>query len=225
MTKLQQTKANTSTSQVNLHQVFEQVRDYEVNKKLWEQFAGMEEIIIPTVMQIMGYTNRFQVPIPHKIFVSAGPQPGSTALELVQYLHQLTGQQPVATKVRRNNAKYKVREGMPAGAQVSLTGRAMRNFHYLLLASLADFRDLKALPETMINFTRNSCQLNVGFEHIGFFKQMPYLGTGRKVRITLTIVSKLGTKTKQDIKAWQLVLYLLGYPMKQAIDGKIGGEK
>ena len=79
-----------------------------------------------------GYTTPMQVPKLEKIVVNMGVGEAvhnSKALEdAIEELTVITGQKPIATKARKSIANFKLREGMPIGAKVTLRGERMYEF-------------------------------------------------------------------------------------------------
>jgi large subunit ribosomal protein L5 len=88
--------------------------------------------IIPALMKEFGYTNVMQSPRLNKIVVNIGlgeALQNSKAIEAATGdLAIMTGQKPVVTKARKSIATFKLREGMPIGAMVTLRGNRMWDF-------------------------------------------------------------------------------------------------
>lgn len=88
--------------------------------------------IVPAMMKEFGYKNVMQVPRLVKISVNIGlgeALQNSRAIEAATGdLAIVTGQKPVVTKARRSIAVFKLREGMPIGAMVTLRGNRMWDF-------------------------------------------------------------------------------------------------
>jgi len=78
------------------------------------------------------YTTPMQVPKLEKIVVNMGVGEAvhnSKALEdAIEELTVITGQKPIATKAKKSIANFKLREGMPIGAKVTLRGERMYEF-------------------------------------------------------------------------------------------------
>jgi large subunit ribosomal protein L5 len=94
--------------------------------------ARYEQETVPALMKEFGYSNVMQVPRLVKIAVNIGlgeALQNSKAIEAATGdLTIITGQKPVVTKARKSIATYKLREGMPIGAMVTLRGRRMWDF-------------------------------------------------------------------------------------------------
>jgi large subunit ribosomal protein L5 len=91
-----------------------------------------QEEIVPALMKEFSYSNVMQVPRLTKIAVNIGlgeALQNSKAIEAATGdLATITGQKPVVTKARQSIAVYKLREGMPIGAMVTLRGNRMWDF-------------------------------------------------------------------------------------------------
>lgn len=91
-----------------------------------------QQEIVPAMMREFNYQNVNQVPRLSKIAVNIGlgeALQNSKAIEAATGdLATITGQKPVVTKARKSIAIYKLREGMPIGAMVTLRGNRMWDF-------------------------------------------------------------------------------------------------
>lgn len=105
--------------------------------------------VLPGLVKTRGYGNVMQVPRMVKIVVNMGVN--STVEKdvfksLVEDLAKITGQHPQIRKARMSISNFKLREGMPVGARVTLRGRRMYEFFDRLvntvLPRLRDFRGL-----------------------------------------------------------------------------------
>jgi large subunit ribosomal protein L5 len=90
------------------------------------------EQVVPTLQKELGYSNVMQVPRLQKIVVNIGlgeAIQNAKALDAaVQDLTIITGQKPIVTRARKSIAAFKLREGMPIGAKVTLRGDRMWDF-------------------------------------------------------------------------------------------------
>jgi large subunit ribosomal protein L5 len=105
--------------------------------------------ILPQLQKELGFENAMQVPRIEKIVLNTGVGTGKDkdALdEAVQMLATITGQRPVVTKARKSISNFKLREGMPVGASVTLRGELMYNFLNrlinIVLPRVRDFRGI-----------------------------------------------------------------------------------
>jgi large subunit ribosomal protein L5 len=110
------------------------------------------EEIVPALTQEFGFTNPHQVPGLVKVVVNTGVGEAakeSKAIEgAVEDLMLITGQKPVVTKARKSIAQFKLREGMPIGAHVTLRGnRAWEFVDRLVNLALPRIRDFRGLSD------------------------------------------------------------------------------
>lgn len=105
----------------------------EIRAKLKEEFA---------------YKNDMQIPKMSKIVLNMGVGEAShnskLAESIVNQLTKIAGQKALSTKAKKSIASYKLREGMPVGAMVTLRGERMYDFFQKLvcvvLPRIRDFR-------------------------------------------------------------------------------------
>jgi large subunit ribosomal protein L5 len=106
--------------------------------------------LVPALQSELGLANVMQVPSLDKIVVNMGIGDAVKDTRLldaaVDDLTTITGQKPVVTKARKSIAGFKLREGMPIGAKVTLRGDRMWEFYdrlvSLALPRIRDFRGM-----------------------------------------------------------------------------------
>jgi large subunit ribosomal protein L5 len=108
------------------------------------------EEILPALHQQFGYGNVMQVPGLTKIVVNMGVGEAARDSKLIEGavrdLTVITGQKPQVTRARKSIAQFKLREGMPIGAHVTLRGDRMWEFaDRLLTLALPRIRDFRGL--------------------------------------------------------------------------------
>ena len=108
-----------------------------------------DELVAPLKDQL-GFTNVMQVPRLEKIVVNMGVgdaiKDGRMLDAALADLTTITGQKPVITKARKSIAGFKLREGMPIGAKVTLRGdRAWEFMDRLVSLALPRIRDFRGL--------------------------------------------------------------------------------
>ena len=104
--------------------------------------------VIPALMKRFGYTNAMQVPRLNKIVVNMGLGEAVANPKLVDAavieLTSIAGQKPVVTKAKKAIATFKLREGMPIGAMVTLRRERMWDFmDRLVTLGLPRVRDFR----------------------------------------------------------------------------------
>ena len=100
--------------------------------------ARYREEIVPALREEFGFANVMQVPGLTKIVVNMGVGEAARDSKLIEGairdLAAITGQKPQVTKARKSIAQFKLREGMPIGAHVTLRGDRMWEFLDRLLS-------------------------------------------------------------------------------------------
>ncbi|MDA0379355.1 MAG: 50S ribosomal protein L5 [Bacteroidetes bacterium] len=111
-----------------------------------------QEEIVPELMKQFQYDNVMQVPRLLKISVNKGVGEAATNKKVmddaVEELRIITGQHPVIRKARKAVSNFKIREGMPIGASVTLRGERMYEFlDRLITLALPRVRDFRGIPD------------------------------------------------------------------------------
>ena len=115
--------------------------------RLKERYASE---IAPALMSKFGYKSVMQIPKLDKVVINCGcgeARDNPKILEaVVGDLAKITGQKPVITKARKSIANFKLREGMPIGAKVTLRGDKMWEFlDRLFNVALPRVRDFQGI--------------------------------------------------------------------------------
>ena len=111
-----------------------------------------QDEVAPALMQKFGYKSTMQIPRLDKIVVNVGcseARENAKVLDaVVNDLTTITGQKAVITKAKKSVANFKLREGMPIGAKVTLRGNKMWEFldrlFNVALPRVRDFRGISA---------------------------------------------------------------------------------
>ena len=111
-----------------------------------------QDEVAPALMQKFGYKSTMQIPRLEKIVVNVGcseARENAKVLDaVVNDLTTITGQKAVITKAKKSVANFKLREGMPIGAKVTLRGSKMWEFldrlFNVALPRVRDFRGISA---------------------------------------------------------------------------------
>jgi large subunit ribosomal protein L5 len=106
--------------------------------------------VVPALMEKFQYKTVMQVPRVEKVVINMGVGEAvgnAKALDgAVEDLQTITGQKPVITKAKKSIAGFKIREGMPIGAKVTLRGERMYQFlDKLFNVSLPRVRDFRGV--------------------------------------------------------------------------------
>ena len=111
-----------------------------------------QDEVAPALMQKFGYKSNMQIPRLEKIVLNVGcseARENAKVLDaVVSDLTAITGQKAVVTKAKKSVANFKLREGMPIGAKVTLRGNKMWEFldrlFNVALPRVRDFRGISA---------------------------------------------------------------------------------
>ena len=111
-----------------------------------------QDEVAPALMQKFGYKSTMQIPRLEKIVVNVGcseARENPKVLDaVVNDLTTITGQKAIVTKAKKSVANFKLREGMPIGAKVTLRGDKMWEFldrlFNVALPRVRDFRGISA---------------------------------------------------------------------------------
>ena len=114
--------------------------------------AKYQAEVAPALMQKFGYKSTMQIPRLDKIIVNVGcseARENPKVLDaVVRDLTTISGQKAVVTKAKKSVANFKLREGMPIGAKVTLRGDKMWEFldrlFNVALPRVRDFRGISA---------------------------------------------------------------------------------
>lgn len=159
------------------------------------------------------YSNPMEVPKLTKITINMGLSEAKDNAKIlesaVKEMALISGQKPVVTKARKSIANFKVREGMPVGAKVTLRGDRMYIFaDKLFNLSLPRVRDFKGLNRDSFDGRGN---YSMGLKEQLIFPEIVYdnVETIKGMNIVFT------TTAKTDEEAFAL-LELLGMPFAKA---------
>lgn len=111
-----------------------------------------QEQVVPALVKQFGYTNGMQVPRLVKIVVNKGVGEAAASKKVlddaVEELRRVTGQHPAISKARKSVSNFKLRQGMPIGAFVTLRGDHMWEFFDRLVSlALPRVRDFRGVPD------------------------------------------------------------------------------
>jgi large subunit ribosomal protein L5 len=168
--------------------------------------------IKPELMKAFSYDSVMEVPKVEKIVVNMGVGDAvfnSKALDdAVEELQALTGQKPVITKAKKSISNFKLREGMPIGAKVTLRGNKMYYFLEKLIAiALPRVRDFRGISKDAFDGRGN---YTVGVKEQIIFPEVN-LDKVKKIR-GMDIVIVTTAKTDQEGRA---LLEAFGMPFKK----------
>ena len=165
--------------------------------------------IAPALMQKFGYKSTMQIPRIEKIVVNVGcgeARDNAKVLEsVVNDLATITGQKPIITKAKKSVANFKLREGMPIGAKVTLRQDKMWEFmDRLFNVALPRVRDFHGINPNSFDGRGNYA---MGIKEQLIFPEIEYDKIDKIRGMDIVIC----TTAKTDEEAKEL-LTLLGAP-------------
>jgi large subunit ribosomal protein L5 len=157
------------------------------------------------------FSNKMQIPTLSKIVVNMGVGEAAKDSKLIEGairdLTTITGQRPLVTKARKSIANFKLREGQPIGAHVTLRGDRMWEFmDRLLSVSLPRIRDFRGLSPKQFDGSGN---YTFGLTEQVVFPEIEQDKLDRVRGMDITIV----TSAKNDNEG-RALLKALGFPFK-----------
>ena len=168
--------------------------------------------VFPKLKEQFGYENVMQVPKLEKVTLNMGlgeAKDNAKVMEsAVEEIALITGQRPVVTKSRKSIANFKVRQGMPVGAKVTLRGDNMYEFiDKLINIALPRVRDFKGVSKNSFDGRGN---YSMGIKEQLIFPEINYdkVDTIKGMNIVFT------TTAKTDEEA-QALLADLGMPFEK----------
>ncbi len=170
------------------------------------------EEVLPAMREQFGYANVMQVPGLTKVVVNMGVGEAARDSKLIEGavndLTAITGQKPQVTKARKSIAQFKLREGMPIGAHVTLRGDRMWEFLDRLLAlALPRIRDFRGLSDRQFDGRGN---YTFGLTEQVMFHEINQDRIDRSRGMDITVVT---TATNDD--EGRALLKQLGFPFKE----------
>jgi large subunit ribosomal protein L5 len=170
------------------------------------------EEVLPALREQFGYPNVMQVPGVTKIVVNMGVGEAARDSKLIEGavrdLTAITGQKPQVTKARKSIAQFKLREGMPIGAHVTLRGDRMWEFlDRLLSLALPRIRDFRGLSNKQFDGRGN---YTFGLTEQVMFHEIDQDKVDRARGMDITVVT---TATNDD--EGRALLKQLGFPFKE----------
>ncbi|ETI64750.1 50S ribosomal protein L5 [Sphingobium sp. C100] len=174
--------------------------------------AQYDAEIAKAMTEKFGYANVMQVPKIDKITLNMGvgeaTQDKKKVTSAAEEMELIAGQKPVITKARKSIAQFKLREGMPIGAKVTLRRERMYEFlDRLINVALPRVRDFRGLNPKSFDGRGNYA---FGIKEQIIFPEINYDRID-KVRGMDIIVT---TTAKTDDEAREL-LRLFGFPFPQ----------
>jgi large subunit ribosomal protein L5 len=160
----------------------------------------------------LGLGNIMEVPRLEKIVINMGLGEATQNVKmmdpLVADLGSIAGQKPVITKAKKSIAAFKLREGMPIGAMVTLRGDAMYEFlDRLISVALPRVRDFRGVSSKSFDGRGN---YTLGLRDQLIFPEIDYAKVDKTKGMNVTIVT-----SAQDDNGARTLLKFFGMPFRQ----------
>ncbi len=187
-----------------------QPRDKAAQPRLKQKYR---DEISAQLSKELGFTNVHQVPTLVKIVVNMGvgeaARDGKIMDGAVADLTRITGQKPQVTKARKSIAQFKLREGQPIGAHVTLRGDRMWEFlDRLLSLALPRIRDFRGLSDKQFDGSGN---YTFGLTEQVMFHEIDQDRIDRVRGMDITVVT-----TARNNEEGRALLKALGFPFTAA---------
>lgn len=153
------------------------------------------ETVVPQLMKEFGYSNIMEVPKLVKIVVNIGAGDAKVDSKYIDAamseLGQITGQQPLMKRAKKSVAGFKVREGMPVGAMVTLRGAKMWEFlDRLISVVLPRIKDFQGVSDRAFDGRGN---YNLGLKEQLIFPEIDYDRVARVRGMNVSFVTTART--------------------------------
>jgi len=166
--------------------------------------------IVAKLQEQFGYKSVMEVPRITKITVNMGVGEAAQdrkAIEgAVADLSQITGQKPLVTNARKSVAGFKIRQGWPIGAKVTLRGDRMYEFMERLVSmAIPRIRDFRGLNPKSFDGRGN---YSMGLKEQIVFPEIEYdkIDKLRGMDITITTTAKTDEEGRALLEAFQFPL-------------------
>jgi large subunit ribosomal protein L5 len=181
----------------------------KVNARLKEKY---QKEIRPALQKELGLNNLMAVPRLEKIVLNMGLGEATQNVKimdpLVADLASVAGQKPVTTRAKKSIAAFKVREGMPIGAMVTLRGDIMYEFlDRLISVALPRVRDFRGVSTKSFDGRGN---YTLGMRDQLIFPEVDYARVDKLKGMNVTIVT-----TARDDNQARALLRQFGIPFRQ----------
>ena len=173
--------------------------------------AKYDEEVKAALKEKFGYKNDMMIPKLHKIVLNMGVAEASHNSKIADaiqaQLTKIAGQKALVTKAKKSIASYKLREGMPVGAMVTLRGERMYDFlQKLICVVLPRIRDFRGISAKSFDGRGN---YTLGLKEQSLFPEITYEEVDLVKGMNVSVITTAHT----DDEAREL-LRLLGMPFK-----------
>jgi large subunit ribosomal protein L5 len=188
-------------------------RKAETNGYVPRLKATYEENVRPRLKDELELSSIMQVPRVQKITLNMGVGEAKTEAKAldgaIEELTTIAGQRAQVRKARKSIASFKLREGMPVGARVTLRGARMWEFlDRLMSVALPRIRDFRGLDPASFDGRGN---YSLGVREQIIFPEIDYdrIDTVRGLDVTITTTANTDEEARELLRA-------LGMPFREA---------
>jgi large subunit ribosomal protein L5 len=167
--------------------------------------------VVPALKKEFGYANAMAIPKIRKVVINMGLGEATSNAKIVDTaadeLSKITGQKATVRRAKKSIAAFKVREGMPVGAMVTLRGERMYEFlDRLTSIALPRVRDFKGISPKGFDGRGN---YTLGLRDQIIFPEIDYMKVDKARGMNVSVI----TSAKTDEEARKL-LQLIGLPFR-----------
>ncbi len=169
-----------------------------------------KEKVVPELFKQFGYTSIMQVPRIVKITLNMGVGEAVADKKVLEHavsdLSAIAGQKAVVTKARKSVAGFKIREGYPIGAKVTLRGERMWDFlERLVSIAIPRIRDFRGVNPKSFDGRGN---YSMGVREQIIFPEIDYdkVDTVRGLDITITTTARTDDEGRALLAAFNFPL-------------------
>ena len=167
--------------------------------------------VVPALKKEFGYANTMAIPKIRKVVINMGLGEATSNAKIVDTaadeLSKITGQKAAVRRAKKSIAAFKVREGMPVGAMVTLRGERMYEFlDRLTSIALPRVRDFKGISPKGFDGRGN---YTLGLRDQIIFPEIDYMKVDKARGMNVSVI----TSAKTDEEARKL-LQLIGLPFR-----------
>jgi large subunit ribosomal protein L5 len=160
--------------------------------RLKEKYASE---VVPALKKEFGYTNVMAIPKIEKVVVNMGLGEATQNAKIIDVatdeLSRITGQKAVVRRAKKSIAQFKVRQGMPVGASVTLRGERMYEFlDRLASIALPRVRDFKGISPKGFDGRGN---YTLGLRDQLLFPEIDYMKVDKARGMNVSVVTTAKT--------------------------------
>jgi len=169
-----------------------------------------KSVVVDALMKKFGYKSVMQVPKITKITLNMGLGEAVGDKKIIEKacedLTAISGQKPVVTKARKSIAGFKIRDGYPIGAKVTLRGERMWDFlERLVTIAIPRIRDFRGLNPKSFDGRGN---YSMGVKEQIIFPEIDYdkVDKVRGMDITITTTAETDEEARELLNAFNFPL-------------------